>query len=83
MANAHPAARPAAKTTRKQAILRTSISPVEDLESYVKADWWRDIFKAEYLRTPPFSTCAAGRAAAFSNSRGGTAEPPLAARRRE
>ncbi|MGB5258244.1 MAG: methyltransferase domain-containing protein [Woeseiaceae bacterium] len=41
----------ARKTTRKQAVLRTSIGPVEDLESYVRADWWRDIFNANYLRT--------------------------------
>lgn len=34
-----------------RAVLRTSIGPVEDLESYVKADWWRDIFNANYLRT--------------------------------
>jgi D-alanine-D-alanine ligase len=51
MANPHSAARPAAKAARKQAVLRTSIGPVEDLESYVKADWWRDIFNANYLRT--------------------------------
>jgi D-alanine-D-alanine ligase len=31
--------------------LRSSIGPVEDLESYVKAEWWRDIFNANYLRT--------------------------------
>ncbi len=36
---------------RRHAVLRTSIGPVEDLESYVKADWWRDIFNANYLRT--------------------------------
>lgn len=36
---------------RNKAVLRTSIGPVEDLESYVKADWWRDIFNANYLRT--------------------------------
>ncbi len=30
---------------------RASIGPVEDLESYVKADWWRHIFNANYLRT--------------------------------
>jgi D-alanine-D-alanine ligase len=29
----------------------TTIGPVEDLESYVKADWWRHIFNANYLRT--------------------------------
>ena len=28
-----------------------SIGPVEDLESYVKADWWRSLFNANYLRT--------------------------------
>jgi len=28
-----------------------TIGPVEDLESYVKADWWRQIFNANYLRT--------------------------------
>jgi len=33
------------------AVLRKSIGPVEDLESYVKADWWRHIFNANYLRT--------------------------------
>jgi D-alanine-D-alanine ligase len=27
------------------------LGPVEDLESYVKADWWRQIFNANYLRT--------------------------------
>ena len=39
------------KKRRTNAVLRTSIGPVEDLESYVKADWWRDIFNANYLRT--------------------------------
>ncbi|NQU63354.1 MAG: class I SAM-dependent methyltransferase, partial [SAR324 cluster bacterium] len=29
----------------------SSIGPVENLESYVKADWWREIFNANYLRT--------------------------------
>lgn len=28
-----------------------TLGPVEDLESYVKADWWRHIFNANYLRT--------------------------------
>ena len=28
-----------------------SIGPVDSLESYVKADWWRQIFNANYLRT--------------------------------
>lgn len=27
------------------------LGPVDDLESYVKADWWRNIFNANYLRT--------------------------------
>ncbi len=27
------------------------LGPVEDLQSYVKADWWRHIFNANYLRT--------------------------------
>ena len=31
--------------------VRATIGPVEDLESYVKADWWRHIFNANYLRT--------------------------------
>ena len=44
-------AKPAKKVARKNAVLRESIGPVEDLESYVKADWWRDIFNANYLRT--------------------------------
>lgn len=39
------------KGPRDKAILRETIGPVEDLESYVKADWWRDIFNANYLRT--------------------------------
>ncbi len=39
------------KKPKGSAVLRSSIGPVEDLESYVKADWWRDIFNANYLRT--------------------------------
>ena len=27
------------------------LGPVENLESYVRADWWRHIFNANYLRT--------------------------------
>jgi len=27
------------------------LGPVDNLESYVKADWWRHIFNANYLRT--------------------------------
>jgi len=42
------AARPAEITP---VVSRESIGPVEDLESYVKADWWRHIFNANYLRT--------------------------------
>jgi D-alanine-D-alanine ligase len=41
----------ATKKPRGKATLLASIGPVEDLESYVKADWWRDIFNANYLRT--------------------------------
>lgn len=44
-------ANPARKASRKRAVMRGSIGPLEDLESYVKADWWRDIFNANYLRT--------------------------------
>lgn len=29
----------------------TFLGPVENLESYVKADWWRHLFNANYLRT--------------------------------
>lgn len=36
---------------RKSATWLKSIGPVENLESYVKADWWREIFNANYLRT--------------------------------
>jgi D-alanine-D-alanine ligase len=31
--------------------IETTVGPVADLESYVKADWWRQIFNANYLRT--------------------------------
>jgi D-alanine-D-alanine ligase len=45
----------AARTNRRAepvaAVNPASIGPVEDLESYVKADWWRHIFNANYLRT--------------------------------
>jgi D-alanine-D-alanine ligase len=49
----NPAARPKKPRNKRggKATLRGSIGPVEDLESYVKADWWRDIFNANYLRT--------------------------------
>ena len=36
---------------RPKRVAAASIGPVEDLESYVKADWWRHIFNANYLRT--------------------------------
>ena len=51
MAASNSSSKSASKTPRKHAVLRVSIGPVEDLESYVKADWWRDIFNANYLRT--------------------------------
>ena len=35
---------------RGPALLKT-IGPIENLESYVKAEWWREIFNANYLRT--------------------------------
>ncbi len=35
----------------KRAVGVNHLGPVEDLESYVKADWWRQIFNANYLRT--------------------------------
>ena len=38
------------KANGKQQII-TVLGPVESLESYVKADWWREIFNANYLRT--------------------------------
>jgi D-alanine-D-alanine ligase len=37
------------KKTNKKLI--SALGPVEDLESYVKADWWKHIFNANYLRT--------------------------------
>ena len=36
---------------QKQTDWSKFLGPVEDLESYVKADWWRQIFNANYLRT--------------------------------
>ncbi len=38
------------KANGKQQIT-TVLGPVESLESYVRADWWREIFNANYLRT--------------------------------
>jgi D-alanine-D-alanine ligase len=42
-----------AKTKRKASNrkLVEVLGPVDNLESYVKADWWRHIFNANYLRT--------------------------------
>jgi D-alanine-D-alanine ligase len=37
------------KTKRNK--LTEFLGPVENLESYVKADWWRHLFNANYLRT--------------------------------
>jgi D-alanine-D-alanine ligase len=51
MAASSSSSKPTRGKPRKHAVLRASIGPVEDLESYVKADWWRDIFNANYLRT--------------------------------
>ncbi len=45
------------KKTANQAVPRNKkkltevLGPVEDLQSYVKADWWRHIFNNNYLRT--------------------------------
>ncbi|HRX55092.1 MAG TPA: methyltransferase domain-containing protein [Verrucomicrobiales bacterium] len=43
------AAKPGKGTGRSR--LTDILGPVEDLESYVKADWWRHLFNANYLRT--------------------------------
>ncbi|NQV42346.1 MAG: methyltransferase domain-containing protein [Candidatus Marinimicrobia bacterium] len=45
MKNSLPASR------KKVSSVVNSIGPVENLESYVKADWWKHIFNANYLRT--------------------------------
>jgi D-alanine-D-alanine ligase len=42
---------PKAKRKLNNKNLVEVLGPVEDLESYVKADWWRHIFNANYLRT--------------------------------
>jgi D-alanine-D-alanine ligase len=51
MAASSSSSKSVSKPPRKHAVLSSSIGPVEDLESYVKSDWWRDIFNANYLRT--------------------------------
>ncbi len=38
------------KKTKKHTCFQV-LGPVENLESYVKADWWKEIFNANYLRT--------------------------------
>ena len=52
----HPAVEPNKKDAKRpqpscRKKLVDVLGPVEDLESYVKADWWRHIFNANYLRT--------------------------------
>ncbi len=39
------------KRTVRNSKLADVLGPVENLESYVKADWWKHIFNANYLRT--------------------------------
>lgn len=39
------------KIKNKNSALVEVLGPIEDLESYVRADWWRLIFNANYLRT--------------------------------
>jgi D-alanine-D-alanine ligase len=39
------------KTRNKNLALVDVLGPVEDLESYVKSEWWRHVFNANYLRT--------------------------------
>jgi D-alanine-D-alanine ligase len=43
-------ASPARSGNRNQRLIEV-LGPIENLESYVKADWWRHIFNANYLRT--------------------------------
>jgi D-alanine-D-alanine ligase len=38
------------RKTNNQRLIEV-LGPVENLESYVRADWWRHIFNANYLRT--------------------------------
>jgi D-alanine-D-alanine ligase len=53
MNNSPTTARAIAKTNRKASNrqLANVLGPVDNLESYVKADWWKHIFNANYLRT--------------------------------
>ena len=45
-----PTTGPARPGNRNQRLIEV-LGPIENLESYVKADWWRHIFNANYLRT--------------------------------
>ncbi|MDH3450440.1 MAG: class I SAM-dependent methyltransferase, partial [Gammaproteobacteria bacterium] len=45
-----PASNAAAQKSSNQRLIDV-LGPIENLESYVKADWWRHIFNANYLRT--------------------------------
>ena len=36
---------------KKKSPVTSVLGPVENLESYVKAEWWKEIFNANYLRT--------------------------------
>jgi D-alanine-D-alanine ligase len=36
---------------KKKNAVPNFLGPVDNLESYVKADWWKEIFNANYLRT--------------------------------
>ena len=53
MNNSPTTATAIAKTGRKASNrqLAKVLGPVDNLESYVKADWWKHIFNANYLRT--------------------------------
>ncbi len=39
------------KSNKKNRKIVEVLGPVDNLESYVKADWWRHLFNANYLRT--------------------------------
>ncbi len=43
--------KPPIKRTVRNSKLADVLGPVENLESYVKADWWKHLFNANYLRT--------------------------------
>jgi len=52
-AKTNPGTTPRARTRPAPRGRKTTevLGPVEDLESYVRADWWRHLFNAHYLRT--------------------------------